>query len=347
MKHTYIIAEIGQNHNGDINLAKKLIDMAAMPIFDTFGNKQLAPVDAVKFCKRDLTEELTEEESNKPYLGPNSFGKTYGEHREKLELDYKQYKELEKYAHKKGLDFIVTLCSPKTLKLLEYIKLDQIKIASRDLSNIPLLEAVAKTKIPVILSRGMSDKNEINKAIEIINKYHSNISILHCISQYPANYENLNLLSIKTLKKKYGNKFKIGYSDHSIGIVPPVLAIACGAEIIEKHITLSRNMKGTDQSGSLEANGLWKMTRDIRNAELAMGKEGIFLPNTPKETINKLRRSLAVNRNIKKNTSLKEADLIMLSPGNGLKWSERKKVLNKKAKIDIKANSLLNVKMFK
>ncbi len=347
MKHTYIIAEIGQNHNGDMGLAKKLIDMAAMPIFDMFGNKQLAPVDAVKFCKRDLSEELTEEENKRPYLGPHSFGRTYGEHRKKLEFDYKQYRELEKYAHKKGLDFIVTLCSPKTLQILEYAKLDQIKIASRDLTNIPLLEAVAKTKIPVILSRGMSGKKEIDDAVRTITKHHSKISILHCISEYPANYENLNLLSIKTFKEQHGKKFKIGYSDHSIGIVPPVLAVAFGAEIIEKHITLNHNMKGTDQAGSLEAEGLWKMTRDIRNTELALGKEGIFMPKTPKETIRKLRRSVAINNDIKKGTVLKEDDLMMLSPGHGLRWPERKKILNKKAKTDIKAKSLLETGMFK
>ncbi len=343
--HTYIIAEIGQNHNGSIELAKKLIDMAAMPIFDEFGGRQLKPVDAVKFCKRDLSEELTDEEAARPYTSPHSFGKTYGEHRQKLELDYAAYKELEKYARQKGLDFIVTLCSPKTIKLLRHVKLDYIKVASRDLTNIPLLEKLAQTKIPIILSRGMSDGAELDRAIKTIKKYHSHISILHCISEYPAHYENLDLLAIHALQKKYPT-YTIGYSDHSIGIMAPVLAVGLGARIIEKHVTLNHRMKGSDQAGSLEADGLWRMVRDIRNAELSTGEGKIVQPKAPTETINRLRRSLAISINLAKGDTLTEKDLIMLSPGNGLQWEDRKKILGKKAKDVIKKNTLLALEMF-
>lgn len=344
---TYIIAEIGQNHNGDIALAKKLIDMAAMPIFTKTGDKQIFPVDAVKFCKRDLSEELTKEEYDKPYNSPNSFGKTYGEHREKLEFSYKQYGELEKYARKKGLDFVVTLCSPKTLKVLDFAKLDYIKVASRDLTNIPLLEAISKTKIPIILSRGMSDNKEISEAIKVINKVHSKISILHCVSEYPAKPSNLNLRAIPALYKKYGKKYKIGYSDHSVGIIAPVMAVTLGAEIIEKHITIDHQMKGSDHAGSLEMEGLWRMTRDIRNAEDALGQETIQQPNIPQETIHRLRRSLASVKNIKKGEIIKENMLCMLSPGSGIQWTDRKKILGKKSQKDIPAQSLISFDMFK
>jgi sialic acid synthase len=346
MKRTYIIAEIGQNHNGDMELAKKLIDMIAMPIYDGFSGCMLPPVDAVKFTKRDLSEELTTEEYNRPYDSPNSFGTTYGEHREKLEFSYDQYIELEKYARSKKLDFIVTLCSPKTLKLLDHIKIDRIKVASRDLTNIPLLEKIAETGLPVIFSTGMSDRREIEEALKLFSQYHDRITILHCLSQYPAEYKNINLRTIQTLIELYGDKYEIGYSDHSIGITVPALAVALGAKVIEKHVTLGRTMKGADHAGSLEADGLWRMTRDIRNTELALGDCQIEINEVVKESMKKLRRSLAIKQELKKGKVLTEDLLIMLSPGTGLRWQQRTKLISKKAKQVISENSLLSEDMF-
>lgn len=343
----YIIAEIGQNHNGDIEMAKKLIDMAAMPIFDTFGNRQLRGVNAIKLTKRDMAEELTVDDYNRPYDSPHSFGKTYGEHRERLELNYEQHAELEQYCHNKGLEFVETLCSPKTLHLLEICKIDYIKIASRDLSNVPLLERVAETKVPVILSRGMSDQSEIDAAIKIFECHHSNITLMHCVSQYPAEYKNLNLRSINALINNYGQKFRIGYSDHSPGIMAPIMAVALGAKVIEKHITLSHALKGSDHAGSLEMEGLWRMTRDIRNAEEALGDDEIKLSDAVKTSLSKLRRSIAINQSLDAGEILKEHMLVMLSPGNGMRWQERNKILGKKALLPIKAQTLLSTDQFK
>lgn len=345
-KETYIIAEIGQNHNGDINLAKQLIDLAAMPIYDKFYNRKLKGVNAIKLTKRDLTEELSIDEYNKAYDSPNSFGKTYGEHREKLELTYEQHVELINYARDKGLDVIETLCSPKCVSLTKMAKIDSIKVASRDLTNIPLLEAIAKTDLPIILSTGMSDLSEINVAIKIIEKYHSKISILHCLSQYPADYLNLNLLAIKTLKKEFGDKYKIGYSDHSIGIVAPIVAVSLGAEIIEKHITLSHTLKGSDQKGSLELDGLWRMTRDIRNTEFSLGSDEKKKNPATEETMAKLKRSLAINCDLKEGMVLTEDMLCMLSPGTGLNWDDRKKIIGKKINRTIFKNMLLSLDFF-
>ncbi len=346
MEPTYIIAEIGQNHNGDIELAKKLIDMIAMPVFDKFNNCQLRPVDAVKFTKRDLSEELTAELNAQPYDSPHSFGTTYGEHREKLEFTYEQYIEIEKYVRDKGLDFIVTLCSPKTLKLVDMIKIDKIKVASRDLTNIPLLEKIAETKIPVIFSTGMSGLDEICDAIEIIEKFHSDITILHCISQYPAEYKNINLKAIEVLNKKFDGKYKIGYSDHSIGIMAPVLALGFGATVIEKHVTLSHTMKGSDHAGSLELDGLWRMTRDIRNAELAVGDGNLDISDAALGAMKKLRRSLAVNVDLEQGDILTEENLTMLSPGTGLRWHDRNSIIGKKAKQKISQSTLVDASMF-
>jgi sialic acid synthase len=343
-KEVYIVAEAGQNHNGKMSLAKQLIDMTAMPIMDKAFKRELKPINAIKFTKRDLTEELTKEAWNKPYDSPNSFAPTYGEHRKILELSYKQHVELGNYAIEKGLDFIETLTSPKTVKLAEMIELKFIKVASRDLTNIPLLEEIGKTRIPVILSTGMGGEKEIDNALNIITKYHENIVLLHCLSQYPADYKNLNLLSIPYLKEKY--PFKIGYSDHSIGIVAPVVAVALGAEFIEKHITISHSLKGSDQKGALEPDGLWRMARDIRNMEKAFGDKVKEVHESIKPFKEKLERSLCIKKSLNKGDIIKEDNLIMLSPGGGLSWHMRNKVIGKKANKNIEGMTLINIKDF-
>lgn len=336
---TYIVAEIGQNHNGDMNTARQLIDVAAMPIFDKFDNRELACVDAVKFTKRDLTQELTIDEMKRPYDSPHSFGKTYGEHREALELSYEQHAELEAYARAKGLDFIETLTSIKTIELLRHIDVNAIKVASRDLTNLPLLDELARVGKRIILSTGMNSETELEAALEVITKHHDDIAILHCVSEYPAHYENMNLLSIPYLQKKY--PYDIGLSDHSIGIVMAPVAVALGAKIIEKHITLSRQMKGSDHRGSLEPEGLWRMVRDIRNVEVALGTESKPVPEVVKSSKMKLERSLATKRDIAAGETIKETDLCMLSPGMGLRWAERNKLIGKKATRPIPKQSII------
>ena len=338
---TYIIAEIGQNHNGDLRLAQQLIDMAAMPIFDKFNNRQLPGVNAVKFTKRDLSEELTAEAYNQPYDSPHAFGKTYGEHREKLELSYEQHAELEAYARSKGLDFIETLTSPKTLKLLDLLKLDAIKVASRDLTNLPLLEELARTGIRLILSTGMSGETELDEALEVITRHHENVAILHCVSEYPANYENLNLRTIPYFKQKY--PYEIGFSDHTIGIVMAPVAVALGATIIEKHITVNRDMKGSDHRASLEPEGLWRMVRDIRNVETALGEYGKPVPEVVQEARRKLERSLASKRDLEPGTIVKEDDLCLLSPGSGLRWRERHRIIGRRVKRPIPRHTILTL----
>ncbi len=339
-KDTYIIAEIGQNHNGSIELGKTLIDLASAPIFDKFGNRELKKVNAIKLTKRDLTEELSAAEYNRPYTSPHAYADTYGRHRELLELSYEEHAELIRYAKTKGVDAIETLCSPKALQLLKIVDVDKLKVASRDLTNIPLLEALAETKIPVILSTGMSGVKELDNALEVFLKSHNNISILHCISQYPAEYSNLNLNAIVELKKRY-SEFTIGFSDHSIGIMAPIAAVTLGAEIVEKHVTLNRAMKGSDHAGSLELEGLWRMTRDIRNLEESFGDGDLGINSSVEKNITKLRRSLASSITIPKGTVITENMLTMLSPGDGFRWEDKENFVGKKAKIEILANTIL------
>ena len=175
-----------------------------------------------------------------------------------MELNDEQHFELYKYAKSKDLDFVETLCAIGCLSMIELFEPDYLKVASRDLTNLPLLNAMAETRIPMILSTGMGGEKEIDEALEIITKHHESVSILHCLSQYPTEYKNINLKSITYLQNRYSG-FKIGYSDHSIGISIPIAAVAMGATIIEKHITLDRSMKGTDQAGSLAPDGMFRM----------------------------------------------------------------------------------------
>ena len=330
---TYIIGEIGQNHNGSVDIAKLIIDASARPVKELDFNLELKSFDAIKLTKRDLNFELSKDQMDSPYTGPNSFGKTYREHREFLELSDEEHFEIYKYAKSKGLDFVETLCSPTCLSILKFFTPDRLKVASRDLSNLPLLSSLAETKIPIILSTGMSDQRDLDIALEIITNYHDNISILHCVSQYPTHPENANLNTIKYLIDRY-SKFDIGYSDHTIGISAPVIAVGMGAKIIEKHITLDRNMKGTDQSGSLGIDGMNRMVRDIRIAEKFLGKEDIFIDKSTESAKVKLERSIATKINLKKGQIIKESDIFLLSPGDGIKWKDRGLVIGKKIKQD-------------
>jgi sialic acid synthase len=339
-KSTYIIGEIGQNHNGEVEIAKKLIDVVTEPVIDHLFGQKLMPMNAVKMTRRDLNEELSASEMLRPYENANSFGKTYGEHRAFLELNDEQHFEVFRYAKSKGLEFVETLCAKGCLSMLRLFSPDRLKVASRDLTNLPLLEAMAETKIPIIFSTGMTGKKELDDALEVVTRYHSNISILHCLSQYPSEYQNINLLSIQFLKDNYP-QYTIGYSDHSIGILMPAVAVGLGAEIIEKHITLDRNMKGTDHRGSLEPEGIWRMMRDIRNTEYAIGTYGIFVNEKVEGTRIKLERSIATLRNIASGEIITENDLHLLSPGDGFKWTEKNSIIGKKALTAIPANEII------
>jgi len=346
MNSTYIIGEIGQNHNGSVDIAKLIIDLVTRPVVEETFNLNLKPINAVKLTKRDLNEELSASQMARPYLNENSFAKTYGEHRNFLELSDEEHFEVYKYAKEKGLDFVETLCSQGCLSLLNLFTPDYLKVASRDLTNLPTLEAMAETRIPIILSTGMADKKTLDDALNVITKYHENISILHCVSQYPTAPENLNLLSITYLLENY-SKYTIGFSDHTIGIAAPVAAIAMGAKMIEKHITIDRRMKGTDQKGSLGPDGVNRMVRDIRLAEMWLGKKDLFIEPAVESARKKLERSIATRHDMKAGDIITENDIHLLSPGDGVKWIDRNSIIGKKLLVDIPANEVIYLKDLK
>jgi len=239
----FIIAEIGNNHNGEMEIAKNLIDEAYK-----------CGVSAVKFQTKDIETAFPQELLNKNYEGANSFGKTYREHKQVLELSLTQLKELKDHAEKKNLIFFSTPFDIKSLNELVTLDLEIYKISSFHVTDIKLIEAIAQINKPVIISTGMSTIEEIDEAVKIFDKYNCQYLMMHCVSSYPAKPEDLNLRAILTLREKYG--CLVGYSGHesSANIAPS--AIMYNACAIERHFTLDRTMKGPDHALSLEPAGM-------------------------------------------------------------------------------------------
>jgi sialic acid synthase SpsE/spore coat polysaccharide biosynthesis protein SpsF (cytidylyltransferase family) len=329
----YIIAEIGQNHNGDVRIAKKLIDMAVR-----------CGASAVKFQKRDIPSELTKEAYDKPYDNPNSFGRTYGEHRIFLELDEAQHLELKEYALAAGITYFCTPCDVPSVELMERIGCPFYKVASRDLTNIPLLERLGKTGKPIIISTGMADFDDIDEGLKALQLGKEQVVIMQCTSEYPCKLENVNLRAMETLRKRYGHL--VGLSDHTSGVIVSAAAAVMGAVMIEKHITLDRTMKGTDQPGSLEEAGLKKLVEYTRATEVARGDGEKLVNPATKAAKEKLARSVTSKVFIAKGTVLTEDMLTLKSPGTGLKWVERNVLLGKIAQHDIEPDVTLTETSF-
>jgi sialic acid synthase SpsE/spore coat polysaccharide biosynthesis protein SpsF (cytidylyltransferase family) len=329
----FVIAEIGQNHNGQVNLAKRLIDMAVQD-----------GCQAVKFQKRDIGWELTKEAYDRAYDNPNSFGETYGKHREFLELDEKQHLELRDYASSQGIVYMCTPCDPPSVEIMERIGNPVYKIASRDITNIPLLECVGRTGKPVILSTGMAGLDETREAIEALGDGPSDIVLLQCVSQYPAEVEHVNLRAMQTLREEFG--LLVGLSDHTSGIITSVAASVLGACLIEKHVTLARAMPGTDHAGALEEEGLRRLVQYVRLCARAMGDGTKEIDPVVEQAKAKLSRSLTSSCEIAAGTVLSEEMLTLKSPGTGLLWRERGRIIGKKATRDIPADVTLSEEDF-
>jgi sialic acid synthase len=251
----YVIAEIGHNHQGDIQLCKAM-----------FAAAKEAGADAVKLQKRDNRTLYSEGFYNSPYNSENAYGATYGEHREALEFDRTEYIILQEVAATLGITFFATAFDIPSADFLAELEMPAIKIASGDLFNFPLLEHVCELDIPIILSTGGGSLEDVGAADEACQPD----AILQCTSGYPARHEELNIGVIDTFLDAFPDAV-IGFSDHSNGIAMAPIAYALGARIIEKHFTLDRTLKGTDQPFSLEPAGLRKMVRDLRRTRLALG----------------------------------------------------------------------------
>jgi N-acetylneuraminate synthase/N,N'-diacetyllegionaminate synthase len=318
---TYIIAEIGSNHNKNINIAKKLIDQ---------GSK--AGCDAVKFqtFKAESLYSKKTPKFSKDGIKPFDLIKS-------IELPTAWHKELQKYAIDKGLHFLSTPFDFKSVDLLEELNVPAYKVASFEIVDLELLKYIAKKGKPIILSTGMANVEEIKEAIDVIkSEDNEEIILLHCNSQYPAPAEIVNLNAIETMSREF--KVPIGFSDHTLGIHIAIAAVAKGAKVIEKHFTLDRKMKGPDHSFAVEPDELKEIVQNIRDVEKATGAGIKEVSKQEREMYEKGRRSIIAAGDIPKGTIIDREMLIIKRPGFGIKPKFLNEVVGKEAIKDIKAD---------
>lgn len=274
----YFIAEIGQNHQGDINIAKKMVD-----------SLKGLPISCIKTAKRDIDTCLSEEQKAMIYDNPNSFGRTYYEHRKALELSKDDFIELKNYVEASGFDFISSFTDKPSLDFLQEIGTTGLKIASQRTADLELLKAVADTKLPTILSTGMSSIKDVDRAVEIL-KNNDELHLLQCTSTYPTPENELNLNVIPMYQKRYkGIVDSVGFSGHHAGVAPDIAAYMMGSRIIERHYTLSRNMKGTDHVGSLELSGVQYILKYIEQVQQSLGTPEKYILESEMPALKKLR----------------------------------------------------------
>lgn len=277
MKKTYIIAEIGLNHNGDLNIAKRLIDISAA-----------AGCDAVKFQKRN--PDVCVPDHQKSVMRDTPWGRmTYLDYKYKVEFEKEQYDEIDRYCKDKGISWSASPWDLDSLEFLNQYDIPFIKLPSAMLTDTELLKASCRTGKKVIISTGMSSLPEVNEAYRILSKETDNYAILHCNSTYPAPLDELNLSCIKTLKERF--KCEVGYSGHEFRLGTSVAAIYLGASIIERHVTLDRTMWGSDHMASVEPQGLFKLVSGIRELEKSYGDGVISVTESEKPVRDKLRKN--------------------------------------------------------
>jgi N,N'-diacetyllegionaminate synthase len=330
----FIIAEAGVNHNGDINLAKELVDKAVF-----------AGVDAIKF-QTFKTEKLVTGYADMAEYQKKNIGSSDSQFNmlKKLELSYESFIELKEYCKHKEIMFLSTPFDFESADFLKSIGMKAFKISSADLTNIPLLKHIAKFNKPIILSSGMATLSEIEEALNAIYSLgNKEVAVLHCTSNYPAKLQSINLNAMNTIK----NAFKIvsGYSDHTKGITVPIAAAAMGGNIIEKHFTLDKTMEGPDHKASLSPQELKDMVVAIRDVEMALGT-GIKMYNISEEdTMRAARKSIVVARDIKAGEVIELIDLDFKRPGTGVSPKFYMDIVGKKTNRDIKLDEQIALNM--
>lgn len=329
----YVIAEAGLNHNGSVEIAKKLIDAAAV-----------AGVDAVKFQKRTVDKLAIQSVLDAPDDRFPEFGGTYREIREHLEFTLDQYRELKSHAESRGLDFIVTAFDADAVDFLEKLGIGTYKLASHSLTNHELLDYLARLRKPVILSTGMAELEEIDRAVGIFRRHDAPLSLMHCVSAYPTPLAECNLAMMDVLRERYG--LAVGYSGHELGYLPTVMAVAMGAQLVERHYTLDKTMTGFDHKMSLAPDELIAMVRDIRNVPKIRGTGKKEISDTEWVTRRKYHVSMASAAAIPAGTVLIDAMVTWRNPGTGIPAKMAHTVLGKRAKQDIPADELLSIDMF-
>lgn len=325
----FVIAEIGSNHQGDPDLCERMIRKAAE-----------CGADAVKLQKRDNSAMFTKEALIKPYENENSFGKTYGEHRQNLDWFGKdEFIRFKSVADELGILLFATPFEEASADFLNEIGIPLWKIASCDVTNIPLVKKIAQYGQPMIISTGGASIRDICDLVDAIEPINDNFALLHCVSTYPNTDENINLRVIQELRCVFVNHV-IGFSSHHPSIMPLYTARAIGASIFEVHFTLNRANKGTDNSFSIEPQGLRKICHDLKRVSVMLGNgKKQVLPEEKEGFVKKMGKSIYVKRPILAGNTIEKADLCVKSPAGGLKPAELDNIVGKIAINDLSTGS--------
>jgi sialic acid synthase len=331
----YVIAEVGHNHQGSVDTCKELFDEA-----------KACGADAVKLQKRDNRLLYTREFFEKPYENENSFGLTYGEHREALEFGKAEYKELQDHADEIGISFFATAFDQPSVDFLAGLNMPAYKIASADLTNLPLLRYVAEIGKPMILSTGAATVEDVDRAYEAVTDVNPHVALLQCTAGYPAAWDELDLRVIETYRERFPSAV-VGLSGHDNGIAMPIVAYVLGARIVEKHFTLNRAMKGTDHRFSLEPQGLRKMVRDLRRTRRGLGSPEKRMYPSEVEPAIKMGKKLVAARDLPAGHRLRPADVALRSPGDGLPPYELERIVGRTLLEAVVEDTTLHLEMFK
>ncbi len=333
MKHLLIIAEAGVNHNGSIEMAKQLIDAAAV-----------VGVDYVKFQTFKAEKLVTKDAKQAEYQQRNAADDSQYTMLKKLELSESQHEELITYCMQKGVRFLSTAFDLESIEYLHSLHLGLWKIPSGEITNYPYLKKIAQYGEPVIMSTGMCSMDDVEQALNVLLKNgltKEQITLLHCNTEYPTPMQDVNLKAMLQLRDEFG--IKVGYSDHTKGIEVPIAAVALGADVIEKHFTLDRNLPGPDHKASLEPNELKAMVDAIRNIEQALGDGQKHVSASEERNMAIARKSIVAAKDIKKGEFLTEDNLTTKRPGSGISPMRWEEVIATKAIRDFAEDELIEI----
>jgi N-acetylneuraminate synthase/sialic acid synthase len=325
----YSIAEIGHNHQGKVKTCMEMFKVA-----------KECGADAVKLQKRDNRSLYTKVGYEKPYENQNSYGATYGEHREALEFGESEYRELMAYAKEIGVTMFATAFDFPSVDFLAKLEMPAFKVASGDLKNTPLLTHMAKVGKPIILSTGGGAMEDVNRAYDAVMSINPQLCLLQCTAGYPAAFEELNLKVITTFRERFPQAV-VGLSSHDNGIAMAVAAYILGARVVEKHFTLNHTWKGTDHAFSLEPIGFQKMVRDLRRVRVAMGDGVKRVYASEVNPMVKMGKQLVAARDLPAGHAIRREDIAIKSPGGGLQPYEIEKVIGRTTRAALKADDAI------
>ena len=329
----YVIAEIGHNHQGSLDTAKEMFKVA-----------KESGADAVKLQKRDNRELYTKAGYEKPYENPNSYGETYGEHREFLEFGREEYQELLDYAREIEVTMFSTAFDFSSADFLANLDMPAFKLASGDLKNIPLLTHIAQFQKPMILSTGGGTMEDVNRAYDAIMPINQQLCLLQCTAGYPAEFDELNLRVITTFRERFPD-ITVGLSSHDNGIAMAIAAYMLGARVVEKHFTLNHTWKGTDHAFSLEPIGFRKLTRDLARLKVAIGDGVKRTYDSEVAPIIKMGKKLVAARDLPEGHTIRREDIAIKSPGDGLQPFEIDKVIGRVTRQPVRTDDDITIEV--